>query len=148
MNLQIRACRAEDIQLLFNWANDPKTRENAFSQDLIKWEDHVKWFNSKISSDRCRIYILEFNSIPAGQIRFDKNEQEELIISYSIDEELRGKGLGRKIIELGLMEITGWGNSIKALVKKNNPASIRVFETLGFLKNEDKDFIEFKIQMR
>lgn len=148
MNLQIRACRAEDIHLLFNWANDPETRENAFTQELIKWEDHVKWFNSRISSDRCRIYILEFNNVPAGQIRFDKNEQEELVISYSVDEKLRGKGLGRKIVELGLKEITGWGNNIKALVKKNNPASIRVFETLGFLKTENKDFIEFKIQMR
>lgn len=148
MNLQIRRCREEDIHLLFDWANDPQTRENAFHQGQIKWEDHVKWFNNRINSVHCRIYILESDNVPAGQIRFDKDEVGELVISYSIDHKLRGKGLGRKIVELGLEEITGWGNKIKALVKKNNPASIRVFETLNFMKNEDKDFIEFKIQIR
>jgi L-amino acid N-acyltransferase YncA len=51
-------------------------------------------------------------------------------------------------VELGLQEIGEWGKNIIALVKKNNPASIRVFETLGFTKNENEDFIEFKIQIR
>ena len=148
MSFQIRKCDNKDIHLLFDWANDRQTRDNAFHQNEIVWEDHVKWFGNKIKSDRCRIFILESDNLPAGQIRFDKNENDDLVISYSIDHKLRGKGLGRKIVELGLQEIGEWGKNIIALVKKNNTASIRVFETLCFTKNENEDFIEFKIQIR
>ena len=53
---------------------------------------------------------------------------------------------------LGLKEIGDWGRGycVKALVKNDNRASIRVFESLGFSKGDGKDFndyTEFKIEI-
>ena len=92
----------KDCDLLFYWANDTEVRKNSFKNDKILYEDHVKWFNSKIHSDKCIIFILYFNEMPAGQVRLDM-ENGTGIISYSVDKDFRGKGLS--IIMLNQLEI-------------------------------------------
>lgn len=146
MSLRLRKVKAEDVRLVFDWANDPETRRNAFNPNEIPWESHVAWFNKRVDSPVCRIFILEQDNIAAGVIRFDKDDDDMLTISYSIDKNMRGKGLGKSIVVLGLEAVKGWGRSIKALVKPDNPASIRVFESLGFsrVQNAALEYLEFK----
>lgn len=129
-NYNLREARPEDAELLFEWANDELVREMAINTKKIIWLEHKAWFKQKLASAATKIFILEQNSVPVGQIRYDFINGEWLI-DYSISKSERGKGLGQKIIELSLPDFKNC--KLKALVKKNNIASNEVFSKLKFV---------------
>lgn len=119
-----------DAKLLYDWSNEPSVRSNSFNSEPIEWEDHVKWFNKKLESHTTKIFILYQGITPLGQVRLDfVNRCWE--IAYSIDKNYRGKGLGKKIIEIAQSKIPQ-NTTLKASVKNENIASIKVFKQLGF----------------
>lgn len=120
----------DDVKLLYDWANDASVRINAFNIEPIKWEEHINWFQSKLKSVHSKIFILYLDKDPAGQIRFDYRE-DCWEIDYSIDKKYRGKGLGKLIIELGILKLNH-SDLLKAKVKEENIASFKVFQQLGF----------------
>lgn len=124
-----------DVELFFNWVNDPDVRRNALNQENISWENHVNWFNNKINNSETQMYILYFGVIPLGQIRIDKIENVWQI-DYSIDKNQRGKGIGKKLVRL-LFESLNTDTKLVASVKKENIPSLKVFESLGFNKTMD-----------
>ncbi|MDR0801815.1 GNAT family N-acetyltransferase [Fluviicola sp.] len=124
-----------DVELLFKWANDPAVRMNSFHPDPIFWDKHQEWFLSKLNSATTKFYILYHNKIPAGQIRLELAD-EVWEINYSIASEFRGKGLGKRIIELICLEMPS-GSSLRGLVKNDNPASLKVFLQSDFEKESD-----------
>ena len=135
--LSLREARAEDKDILYLWANDPVTRKNSFNQSAIPYEDHEKWFERVMKDCSVKLFILIYDTIPAGQVRLNlKNKTAE--ISYSIAPEFRRRGFGCAIIELTanlvkekIPEIT----TLIAKVKPDNEPSIKVFEKLGFKAN-------------
>lgn len=135
MNLQLRPITKEDCLLLFNWANDPDVRKNAIKADPIEIECHIQWFQKKLNTQDSHIFILEKEDYPIGQIRFDK-EEDYWLIDFLIRKEYRGMGMGKIIVELGVKNFNG---KIKAWVKKENMASCKVFENLGFRKESSDD---------
>jgi RimJ/RimL family protein N-acetyltransferase len=137
--LTLRSADLQDTLLLFDWANDPEVRNNAFSHGSIPWEDHFKWFTQKIASENTQIFILSNDSLPVGQIRFDRDGIEWLI-DYSVSAQNRGKGFGKKIVALALEQFDN-GSHFKAKVKKENLASQKVFEANGFEVSQQDDKI-------
>lgn len=136
--LILREATEHDSHLLFKWANDKTVRENSFSQEQIKWSSHLKWFNSRIKSEKTRIFILGFNKINAGQIRFDLKEDNYWHIDYSIDIDQRGRGYGLKIVEMGIKSFP-IPVKLMAKVKHLNLPSIKVFQRLKFDKEIDNE---------
>lgn len=134
-DIKLRTATKIDLKIIFDWANDSDVRKNAFNMESITWEDHVNWFNKGLNSSNFLIFILEHNDIPIGQIRFEK-EDVFWKMDYSIRSESRGLGMGKKIVEMGIEKISG---KIKAWVKKENIASCKVFEKLGFEKISSTD---------
>ncbi|MDT0644231.1 GNAT family N-acetyltransferase [Zunongwangia sp. F363] len=128
MKLQLRKVEEKDCLLLFKWINDPEVRKNALTPKEIGWEEHQEWFSNRTRSENTKLYILENEAEPVGQIRFDW-ENDYWKISYSVEKNSRGQGLGTKILELGLNKIDG---KVKAWVKADNPKSKKIFEKLGF----------------
>lgn len=136
----------KDCDLLFNWANDEDVRKNSFNNDKILYEDHIKWFNNKISSDKCFIFILYVSEIPAGQIRIDM-ERGTGVISYSIDKDFRGRGLSIIMLSYLEIEVNNREKHIDKLVgyvKIDNISSQKVFEKLKYQKIMNIDFLEYK----
>ena len=144
-HLQLSDAKREDLDLYFKWVNDPDGRSNALSSDLIKYEDHCTWFTKKIASHNTYLWILKYKDIPVGQIRFEL-ENDCFIISYFIDSKYRGKGTGLSIVKLGIERLLKIrkGIALKALVKKTNIASCKIFEQLNFKKSSANDnFFEY-----
>ncbi|MFW2501332.1 GNAT family N-acetyltransferase [Clostridium diolis] len=146
MEITLERISKEDCDLLFNWANDTEVRKNSFNSDKILYENHIKWFNNKINSDKCSIFILKENRISVGQVRIDI-ENSTVIISYSIDKNYRGKGLS--VILLSLLEEKIRNNNINikkmvGLVKFDNVASQKAFEALKFDKKICNNFLEYE----
>ncbi|MBM9501956.1 GNAT family N-acetyltransferase [Leptospira sp. 201903071] len=132
----LRSVTAEDEDLLLEWANDPAVRQMAFDPTMISAEGHKEWFHSKLKDPNTKMYILEENNVPIGQIRFDLNEKDgSYYIDYSIDRNFRGKGYGNSIVIQGLefhRNLNVIGSNYKALVKESNAASVQCFIKSGF----------------
>jgi RimJ/RimL family protein N-acetyltransferase len=135
--LELCLATIDDAQLLFDWANDKIVRFNSLVTGTILWEDHLKWFNNKLHS-QSKIYLLFRDNIPVGQIRFDFIN-EFWIIDYSIDEKHRGKGFGKKILELAIRKFNV-GDILKAIVKNENVSSLKIFQKLGFERSKEPDY--------
>jgi RimJ/RimL family protein N-acetyltransferase len=130
--LKIKNTTDEDMELYWIWANDKQVRNNALNKEQIPWENHVKWFQSKLSDKNCSLYLIFIDKKPIGQVRFEK-EGDYARIDYSIASQFRGKKLGKKILRLAIHEYQK-NNTIKILgeVLPNNIASEKTFESLGF----------------
>lgn len=132
--MKFRKAIEADTKLLFDWANDLDVRQNAINKQLVTWEGHQKWFQNRLESSTSKIFIFLNDEQPIGQVRFEF-EKNQWLIDYSIDKLHRGKGLGK----LMLKEILSYFNTsepILAYVKIENIASAKIFNSLGFKKNE------------
>lgn len=132
--LYLRMVDVSDIDLLYEWANDPESRRNSFNQDVIEYEDHVKWFNSTLHDESVMQFILMNGDSPVGQIRVViKDDVGE--ISYSISPDERGRGYGKHIIQMLKGLVTSDYPHIKKLVgkvKPDNAPSQRCFSENAF----------------
>lgn len=134
--LILRKADLSDMITVFNWANDPVVRLNAFNQNSILFEDHKRWFASKVQNPNMLFLILEENHQPAGQIRYEP-DANEVVINYMIGERYRGTGLGTKILLLGEKYISSnrafpWNTVAVGYVKKENVPSVKAFERAGY----------------
>jgi len=132
--LRLRQVCEDDCRLLWDWANDPQVREISFSSGPVSWEEHVRWFKSKINDPNCTVYIVTGEEgIPIGQVRYDTSG-DEAVISLNLDRGFRGKGYGSKAIRLACQELFERSrvSLIHAYVKQGNDTSVRVFVKAGF----------------
>jgi len=130
--LNLRAAHGADVGLYFVWANDPQVRRQSFRTEAIPWLVHECWFRARLEDSRSTLFVLEANSLPVGQIRFDE-EAEEVRIDYSVESQFRGRGWGRRLVELGMRRLLERGRLIfRAEVKSTNPTSAATFMRLGF----------------
>ncbi|NJL74344.1 MAG: GNAT family N-acetyltransferase [Saprospiraceae bacterium] len=132
--LDFRAALTTDCNLYFEWANDPDTRAQSFSDQPIPYTTHLQWFYRKLEQTNTLLWVATYQSWqPVGQIRFDLNAQEA-IISFSLDAAFRGKGLGYLILEKAVAKFYQIhpDKVIVGYVKITNTASNKLFQRLGF----------------
>ena len=145
--IELRDSNINDADILFEWVNDPIVRKNSFKKEPIDWDEHISWYKKRLDSSNCKIYILTYNSVRIGQIRFDIEKDGFASIDYSVVSKYRGRGFGKLIIQLGMNQIIGSAKRIKARVELENIASNKVFKSLGFVKKriiyQNNSFNEF-----
>ena len=139
-----------DCRFIWELANDPAVRAVSFSSDEIPWEDHKVWFEKKITEPSTILLIAENEQKEKiGQLRFEK-KPEGYVISVSLVERFRGKGLGSLLIQLGsekLFQVFSYADKINAYIKPENRSSIRSFEKAGYRNagfatiNEENDAV-------
>jgi RimJ/RimL family protein N-acetyltransferase len=137
--INLRKASAKDCRLIWKWANELEVRALSFASDAIPYDDHIKWFERKINSPDCYLYIAEnSNDKPVGQIRFEL-EGNNATISISLDRKFRNKGYGSKMIALASQNIfeNSKVNVIHAYIKKGNIVSASAFKKAGFIFIED-----------
>ena len=134
VDLHFRFAEEKDTDLYFNWANDETVRSNSYNQEPIVYENHVKWFHSKLKSEECFFYLLlSQENKPAGQVRIDKSG-DEVIIGISVDKDFRGYSLGAKMLIMACDDYLKKQPhaTIVAYIKKENTASLNIFVKAGF----------------
>lgn len=135
MNMRIRLADVGDIELLWLWRNDPIARQNSFDSNPIPWATHQRWYFQKLSSSHTKMYALEDNGKPVGQIRYERvNDTTAEIGDISVATEERGKGYGKTILTKTIPIVTAdlKVKNLTALVKEENIASKRMFLSSGF----------------
>lgn len=129
-----REVTENDLMTLFRWANEKAVRENSYSTAPISLTEHTSWFHKKLADSQAYMYILEYQGIPVGQIRFDVKD-DIADIDYSIDIRYRNLGLGTAILNLGIKTLTADNADhtiVQGKVKSHNTASIDAFKKNRF----------------
>jgi RimJ/RimL family protein N-acetyltransferase len=131
--LQLRRATPDDAPRLWVWSNDGPVRTQAFSGRPISWGEHMGWFERVLADPGSRLWILQCDGHPAGQLRADR-AADRARIDYSIAREYRGRGLAPQLLRLGAaLACDELGVSVvDGIVKESNLASCRSFERAGF----------------
>ena len=141
--LKLRKAVEEDCDILFDWANEEECRKNSFSTEPIPYENHCNWVKNQLVRKDSDLFILQEDE-PVGMLRLDY-QGDGATISYSIARNLRGKGYGKKILQLA-EEFVRENRSEKYLmgeVKKENSISRYLFTLLGYQETEEGTCIKY-----
>ena len=132
--MQVRRASADDVRLLYEWVNDPVTRQMSLHSDQISWEDHQRWYYEKLSRQETLFFIVEIDDgkkrVPVGQVRVEKDG----VVSISVAPEWRGQGVGKCVLRAALGELDRGGFPIDliAYIKPENVPSCKIFSKAGF----------------
>jgi UDP-2,4-diacetamido-2,4,6-trideoxy-beta-L-altropyranose hydrolase len=138
-SFNLRPATINDMHTYFEWVNDPTVRVSALQTEPIKFHDHVVWFNNQINSANSHLYVYECNGIPVGQVRFNISNGIAYI-DYSIDELVRGKGIGYEMLAAAVERFkVSNQEQIHAVVKKTNLSSLAVFRKMQFKQISDTE---------
>lgn len=144
----LRLVKKTDCRLLWELANDPEVRLSAFSSEQISWQDHLQWFNEKLTNPNCYIFIATDNQKQLiGQVQFDTKNHCEAEIDISICKQKRGLGYGSKVIDLGVRKVFNKTSItvVYALIKIDNKPSIKAFEKANFQKVSQEIFRGYQV---
>jgi len=134
----------DDMDLLYEWANDDEVRKSSFSTEKILYEDHVKWFHRVLEREDCKQYIYYVDDIAVGQVRITI-EGDKAEIGYSICSQYRGHGYAKRMLQVLKAQLKHDAPELKTLVAKVKPenvASQKVFMGLGYEETYRKYEIE------
>lgn len=138
LEIQAVPMSGQDIECVYNLANDPIVRKASFNQGNISFSDHQIWFHEKLQDTNSFFYkVINGQDSFIGYVRYDFAEsQKEFIVSVAIDKKYRGKGLCSVMLEKTLQEIDNKADVI-AFIKHENNASLNCFVKAGYLMEEE-----------
>lgn len=147
----IRLATKEHSKVIWEWRNDATTRAMSLNQDLVSWENHQSWYERVLINNNRHLYVGYTDNILFGMVRFDKceNQDHTYEVSINLDPQQRSKGLGKllliKVIEQFWNQVAD-ASLILAEIKKENDASRKVFQNVGF-REEWADSILHKFSL-
>jgi len=139
--VHFRLATPEDCRRIWEWRNEPATRESSFDDQIIPYEDHESWFLSKMQDPGIRIFIaMNEENLDIGYVRFNISAADAEI-SISVDKDQRGQGIGSATIQGASDQIlsSDAANRVIAYVKDDNPASLKAFRRAGFSTTQTKE---------
>ncbi|MFH1261647.1 MAG: GNAT family N-acetyltransferase [Candidatus Micrarchaeota archaeon] len=133
MELTLRDVAKSDLKNIYEWRNDPRTRKWMFNDKEIKLEEHLQFWNKRISSKECKDFIIVADNEDAGLLKLDI-KKEICEVGIHVAPEKTGVGIGTVALKKAIEEISKSGNVKKfiANVKSDNTASKQLFEKNGF----------------
>lgn len=125
-----------DCKPLWKLSNQPEVRRASFDTTKIPFEEHRRWFQQRLNDERTWFYVARSHNNPGtllGQVRFERDDTET-VISVSLDQNFRGKGLGSSLIWDGCYRLFSETSvrNIQAYIKETNQSSMTAFEYAGF----------------
>ncbi len=141
--LRLRSAVFEDARLLFEWKNDPLNVQNSLSGSKVSWLQHTCWLEAVLKNKNRHLYLACLGDRPIGQLRLDV-EGSKAEISYSIAEEFRSRGFGKKLLLLAEEEALTLGvDALTAAVLPHNLPSRKLFSYLGYELREEENILFF-----
>ena len=139
IDVTVREVNLFDIFHLFHWANDPETRNNAFSQKPIRFPTHLVWFLRNHFDKRVLMSIATKTEQGNGRAglfcRFFPRADGKYEITINLAPELRGQRLSRSFLTASISafsQMRGNQHDLYARVKSTNVASEKLFLSAGF----------------
>jgi UDP-2,4-diacetamido-2,4,6-trideoxy-beta-L-altropyranose hydrolase len=136
--ITLRPATPSDRDMIFRWRNDPFIRARGSSHREIGWEEHVNWFDETILGSTRKMFIGVDQGNPIGQIRFDRENQQDCVVSVYLLQAFTGRGLGVQLIRRGCSEIfQAWDvERVIACVRLDNQSGHSAFSKAGFQESD------------
>lgn len=142
--LTLRRVVATDLPILMAWRADAQIIQYmpTAQMDTVDWKHEVEWYTKNIGLPGHHYWVatvrfsLEWGPRPIGMTHFnDRTGEVGLFIG---EKSLWNKGVGKAALQLTLRKITESRPSlvtedVLAMISPENEASIRLFESLGFI---------------
>lgn len=142
-NLILRDVKKNDIKDVYDLSNQDYVRQYAINVEKIKWEDHIKWFDSVINDENIVFYVVSNDKLQfLGLIRYSL-EDDEATVTIHFTEKLKGKGHAVELLNEAnnkLFTSNHRVNKIVAFVHPNNTPSKRIFAKLNFKLEDEGEF--------
>jgi UDP-2,4-diacetamido-2,4,6-trideoxy-beta-L-altropyranose hydrolase len=134
---EVRRARESDCQMFWDWANDSASRAASFRSEAISWDDHVRWFHSKLADPQAFLYTAtDKQGTPVGEVRYQA-QSRRAVLSINIGAGFRGNGMGQKILTIAIERLfhDSEVEFIDAYVKPGNEPSLKLFAAAGFIRS-------------
>ena len=69
-DVEFRAVSEETIELMRNWRNSPRIRNNMFSNNIISKEQQQKWFHNQKTDNSSQYFVCHLDNKPIGSLYF------------------------------------------------------------------------------
>lgn len=140
MQIEFRKATKNDADRLLEWRNDPLTRQYSFHTEVVDRETHLRWLDQILQNPYSTLYIIHIDGIPAASLRADRNLEGETELSWTVDPNHRGKGIGKALLIEARSFIKG---ILTAQIKRENKASIKMAEAAGFTQIQESNGVLF-----
>jgi UDP-2,4-diacetamido-2,4,6-trideoxy-beta-L-altropyranose hydrolase len=132
--ISLRPVAEVDREMVFAWRNDPFILARGSLHREVSWEEHRKWFEETILEHNRRMFIVLHENNPIGQIRFDREGQQNCIVSVYLLQAFTGRGWGVQAIRMGSkLMFQDWNvDRVIACVRVDNPGGRCGFLKAGF----------------
>ena len=90
--LKVREANIDDSNEIFEWRNDPITRQMSFNSDVVTFSTHNKWFENSLHNKNKYLLIVEEKGRKISVVRFDiKEEKSTAEININLNPLERGE---------------------------------------------------------
>lgn len=137
-DIGLRRATSDDSRKVWEWRNSEEVRSVSFSESVIPWEVHERWFSERLADKNTYIYIAHIKSndkiFDIGVIRFEVKGDNSGEVSVFLAPEYIGRGYGSRIIREGTERFVSESGvrRVLALIREKNIASARSFEKAGY----------------
>jgi UDP-4-amino-4,6-dideoxy-N-acetyl-beta-L-altrosamine N-acetyltransferase len=136
--ITIRNMGAEDVELVFEWRNDPRVRKYMFNSDPIELNDHAAWFDKMCQNPQRHLLLVCKGVKPFGFVQFNINECRKVadwgFYVDPISPKGQGAVLGHAALNYGFKTLSL--NKIYGQVLVENSKSLAFHKKLGFTEEE------------
>ena len=143
--MKITKASNNDSLDIFQWRNDPLTRQNSINTDPVSLKDHNQWFNEVLNSRNTELLIGIKDSIKVGVCRFSLNNLSNSVeVSINLNPLMRGKRISKKLLDESINYYLKTNKVIlTATIRIDNIPSIKIFEELNFIKIKSTDSFNY-----
>lgn len=134
----LRPVRTDDREMIFRWRNDPFILAHGSSNREVDWIEHAKWFEETLAERGRKMYVVVSQNVPIGQVRFDRQNEQDCIVSAYLLRDFTGRGWGVQAIREGCsLVFEAWDvERVIACVRSDNPGGRSAFLKAGFEEAE------------
>jgi RimJ/RimL family protein N-acetyltransferase len=136
VDLSVRPATEADADALLRWRDDPVTRAASRDTGEIGAEQHQAWLAATLADPGRHLLLAADDAGDVGTLRWDRRDDGEWEVSVTVAPERRGRSLGAPLLRAG----EGWlaaqepaAHTMLAAVHVDNTASLRLFDTAGYL---------------
>ncbi len=137
MDIAKRPVSMSDSELILAWRNCPSSQKASQIEKEVSADEHKTWFSSRVERIKFEpFWIMSRGEEETGYVRLDRLENGSNVFTLSIYvvPQSRGMGVGRVMLRVALeAAVKDYAAShFRAIIKKSNQASIKLFEFFGF----------------
>ena len=135
---ELRLLRWSDACRIWEWANDPITRQQSFSeQTFIPWLAHLQWFETLLMDPMRWAFVYCEAGAAVAFVRIDVLGNDG-VVGINVNPQSRGRGVGARALQALSVVCREQGqlHALIAEIQATNVASQKVFEKAGYYRHE------------